>query len=32
MRGVAPQSENLTVVNVLDETPIVEDLPPPPRR
>ena len=30
MRGVAPQSENLTVVNVLDETPIVEDLPPPP--
>lgn len=30
MRGVAPQSENLTVVNVLDETPIVEDVPPPP--
>lgn len=30
MRGVAPQVENLTVVNVLDEMPVVEDLPPPP--
>jgi TonB family protein len=30
MRGVAPQTENLMVVNVLDEAPVVEDLPPPP--
>ena len=30
MRGVAPQLESLTVVNVLDEMPGVEDLPPPP--
>lgn len=30
MRGVAPQAENLTVVNVLDEMPVVDELPPPP--
>jgi protein TonB len=30
MQGIAPQLENLTIVNVLDETPVVEELPPPP--
>lgn len=30
IRSTAPQLENLTVVNVLDEMPVVEDLPPPP--
>lgn len=30
MREIAPQLENLTIVNVLEETPLVEEPPPPP--
>jgi protein TonB len=30
MRELAPQLENLTVVNVVEETPVVEEPPPPP--
>lgn len=30
MREIAPQLENLTIVNVLEETPVLEEPPPPP--
>ncbi len=30
MREIAPQIENLTIVNVLEETPLIEEPPPPP--
>ncbi len=30
MHGLAPQLENLTIVNVVQETPVVEEPPPPP--
>ncbi|MGE4065017.1 MAG: energy transducer TonB [Rhodospirillaceae bacterium] len=30
MRELVPQLENITVVNILDETPVVEETPPPP--